>query len=56
LQWLHFIPAADTLFEAQAKEFGKQAGVEIGIDRINQNDIQARVTAAIRAAPGRTSS
>jgi hypothetical protein len=37
--------AADTLFEAQAKEFGNQAGAEISIDRVDQNDIQARVTA-----------
>ena len=27
LQWSHFVPAADTLFEQQAAEFGKQAGV-----------------------------
>ena len=29
LQWSHFVPAADTLFEAAGREFGKQAGVEI---------------------------
>jgi len=52
LQWLHFVPAADTLFEAQAKEFGKQAGVEISIDRVNQNDIQTRVTAAVESGAG----
>ena len=52
LQWSHFIPAADTLFEAQAREFGKQAGAEIRIERINQNDIQARVTAAVQSGAG----
>jgi multiple sugar transport system substrate-binding protein len=52
LEWSHFIPAADTLFDAQAKEFGKQAGVEIAIERINQNDIQARTTAAIQSGSG----
>jgi Bacterial extracellular solute-binding protein len=52
LQWSHFVPAADTLFEAQAKEFGKQAGVEIAIERINQNDIQARTTAAVQSGSG----
>src|SRR2546429_6881409 len=52
LQWSHFIPAADQVFEAQAKEFGRQAGVEIAIERINQNDIQARLTAAIQSASG----
>src|SRR5262249_10053314 len=52
LQWSHFIPPADTLFESQAREFGKQAGAEIRIERINQNDIQARVTAAVQSGAG----
>jgi len=52
LQWSHFIPAADQVFEEQAKEFGKQAGAEIAIERINQNDIQARLTAAIQSGSG----
>jgi multiple sugar transport system substrate-binding protein len=52
LQWSHFVPAADTLFESQAKEFGKQAGVEILIERINQNDLQTRATAAIQSGTG----
>src|SRR4029450_564011 len=51
LQWSPVVPAADTLFETQAKEFGKQAGVEIAIERVNQNDIQTRVTAGIKSAP-----
>jgi ABC-type glycerol-3-phosphate transport system substrate-binding protein len=55
LQWSHFGPAADTLSQ-QAAEFGKQAGVEIAIERINQNDIQARMTAAVQTAPAPTSS
>src|SRR5437764_6872250 len=52
LQWAHFVPAADTLFDQQAKELGKQSGVEIVTERINQNDIQARVTAAIQSGSG----
>ena len=52
LQWSHFIPAADQVFEAQAKEFGKQAGVEIAIERIDQNGIQPRVTAAVQSGNG----
>ena len=52
LQWSHYIPAADTLFDAQAAEFGKQAGAEIRIERINQNDIQTRVTAAVQSGSG----
>src|SRR3989442_12899208 len=49
LQWSHFVPAADAVFEAQAREFGKQAGVDGKIERINQNDLQARATAAIQS-------
>jgi multiple sugar transport system substrate-binding protein len=52
LQWSHFVPAADTLFDAQAREFGKQAGVDVKIERINQNDLQARATAAIQSGSG----
>src|SRR5262245_57526456 len=52
LQWSHFVQAADTLFEQQATEFGKQAGVQVQVERINQNDIQARVTAAVQAQTG----
>ena len=52
LQWSHFIPAADVLFDAQAREFGKQAGAEIRLERINQNDLQARVTAAVQSGAG----
>src|SRR4029453_15136023 len=52
LQWSHFLPPADTLFESQAREVGKQAGAEIRIERINQNDIQARVTAAVQSGAG----
>src|SRR5262245_759193 len=52
LQWSHFVPAADTLFETQAKEFGKQAGIEVAIERINQNDLQTRATAAIQSGAG----
>src|SRR5688572_19548515 len=52
LQWSHFIPAADVVFEEQAKEFAKQAGVDVAIERINQNDLQARITAAIQSGAG----
>jgi multiple sugar transport system substrate-binding protein len=52
LQWSHYIPAADTLFNQQTAEFAKQAGVEIAIERINQNDIQARVTASVQSGSG----
>ena len=52
LQWSHYVQAADVLFDQQAAEFAKQAGVQIQVERINQNDIQARVTAAVQAQTG----
>ena len=52
LQWSHFVPAADVLFDKQKDEFAKQAGVEIQVERINQNDIQSRVTAAVQSGAG----
>ena len=49
---INFIPAGDTLFLAQAEEFGKQMGVEVQIERIGENDITTRSTAAIVAKSG----
>src|SRR5262245_60121322 len=52
LQWSHHVQAADVLFDKQTADFAKQAGVEIQIERINQNDIQSRVTAAVQSGSG----
>ncbi|MGH7264172.1 MAG: ABC transporter substrate-binding protein, partial [Candidatus Rokuibacteriota bacterium] len=52
LQWSHYVQAADVLFDKQAAEFAKQAGVEVQVERINQNDIQSRVTAAVQSGAG----
>ncbi|HSB69143.1 MAG TPA: extracellular solute-binding protein [Candidatus Methylomirabilis sp.] len=49
---LNFFPAADKIFLAQAEEFGKQMGVEVQVERIGQNDIVTRTTAAIVAQSG----
>jgi len=49
---INFFPAADTLFVAQAAEFGKQMGVEVEVERIGQNDVITRTTAAIVARSG----
>src|SRR2546425_13261261 len=45
LQWSYFVPAAARLFEAQAREFGKQADVAGKIEGINQNELEERETA-----------
>ena len=44
---LNFFPTADKIFLAQAEEFAKQMGVEVEVERIGQNDIVTRTTAAI---------
>ncbi len=49
---LNFFPAADKIFLAQAEEFGKQMGVEVQVERIGQNDIVTRTTAAIVSQSG----
>ncbi len=49
---LNFFPAADKFFLAQAEEFGKQMGVEVQVERIGQNDIVTRTTAAIVSGSG----
>jgi multiple sugar transport system substrate-binding protein len=49
---INFIPAGDKLFLEQAEEFGKQMGVEVQVERIGENDVQARAAAAIVAQSG----
>jgi multiple sugar transport system substrate-binding protein len=52
LQWSHYVQAADALFDKQAAEFAKQAGIDLQIERIDQNSIQPRVTAAVQSGSG----
>ncbi len=49
---LNFFPTADNIFLAQAQEFGKQMGVDVQVERIGQNDIVTRTTAAIVSGSG----
>ncbi len=48
----NFIDTADKLILAQGAEFGKQMGVEVLIERISQNDVMPRATAAIASQSG----
>jgi len=52
LQWSHFIPPADEEIRRQAAEWGKQTGVQVTIETINANDLQARIAAAIESGTG----
>jgi multiple sugar transport system substrate-binding protein len=47
-----FVPAAQTFFEQQAKQFGTDNNVDVTVDFINWPDLQPRQTAAVQAGAG----
>jgi len=42
LQWAHFVPAYDKLFDPWAKEWGAKRGVEVTVDHVGFADGAAR--------------
>ena len=52
LQWVHFVPAADTEFIRQANEFGDKFGVKVAVERITADQLQTRTAAAVEANSG----
>jgi multiple sugar transport system substrate-binding protein len=52
LQWTSFIPDADVDIDMQAAEFTKATGVQVTAEKINQNDMTPRITAAIESGEG----
>src|SRR5918997_2465014 len=52
LLWSHFVPAADQWFDPFVQEWGKQVGVNVTVDHINQAEIPARTAAEIQARQG----
>jgi multiple sugar transport system substrate-binding protein len=52
LQWSSFIPAADVEIDRQAEEFTKATGINMTVEKINQNDMAARTTAAVESGSG----
>ncbi|HEX3200303.1 MAG TPA: hypothetical protein VHR39_22380 [Propionibacteriaceae bacterium] len=52
LLWSHFVPAHDEWFDPFAQEWGKQVGVNVTVDHINQAEIPARTAAEIQAKQG----
>jgi ABC-type glycerol-3-phosphate transport system substrate-binding protein len=52
LLWSHFVPAHDQWFDPWAQEWGKQVGVNVTVDHINQAEIPARTAAEIQAGQG----
>lgn len=52
LQWSSFIPDADIDIDRQAKAFSEASGVKVTVEKINQNDMTPRITAAIESGKG----
>ena len=52
LQWVDFIPEGDVEVRRQVVEYQKQTKVEVTVETINANDLQARITAAIQSGTG----
>ena len=52
LQWSSFIPPADEAIREQAAAFTAATGVDVEVEFINQNDMAARITAAIESGQG----
>ncbi len=52
LQWVDFIPEGDAELRRQAAEYTRQTKVEVTVETINANDLQARITAAIQSGSG----
>ncbi len=52
VHWVDFVPAGDDELTRQVAEAGKALGAEITLERINANDLQPRITAAIESGTG----
>jgi multiple sugar transport system substrate-binding protein len=52
LRWVDFVPAADEALAKLCQEGGKALGAEITLERINANDLQPRITAAVSSGAG----
>lgn len=52
LQWSHFVPAYDTWFDAFAKAWGDENGVEVVVDHINIGDLVTTTASEMSANSG----
>lgn len=52
LEWSSFVKPADEETDRQAAEFGKQEGINVRVEHINANDLNARATAAVESGAG----
>lgn len=52
LEWSSFVKEADKEVDRQAAEFGKMEGIRVKVEHINNNDLNARATAAVESGAG----
>jgi multiple sugar transport system substrate-binding protein len=52
LHWADFVPEGDVELRRQVAEASKLFGAQIQVENINANDLQARITAAIKSGAG----
>ena len=52
LQWSHFVPSYDTWFDAFAKKWGDENGIQVSVDHINIADLAATTASEISASSG----
>src|SRR3989454_8717413 len=52
LQWVDFIPEGDAELRRMIAEYNTQMKMEVTLETINANDLQARITAAIQSGSG----
>jgi multiple sugar transport system substrate-binding protein len=49
---ISFVPESDVELQRQVDEYSRQTKVKLTLERINANDLQARITAAIQSGTG----
>src|SRR5438034_4809825 len=52
LQWVDFIPEGDAELRRMIAEYNRQMKMDVTLETINANDLQARITAAIQSGSG----
>ncbi len=52
LHWADFVPEGDVELRRQALEASKVFGAAVQVENINANDLQARITAAVKSGAG----
>jgi ABC-type glycerol-3-phosphate transport system substrate-binding protein len=52
LMWSHFVPSHDDWFNAFARDWGQEVGVNVTVDHINTAEVPGQITSQIAAGSG----